>query len=85
LFRRLTGGEPFASLLSATQSEMPGRYQPMRQNRKGFVAETANPSSHPDFRLMLIMSLTAAPSVAHDRVVTTNGASPRQTIQRNYP
>src|SRR5208283_504082 len=81
----LTGGKPLACLLSALQGEMPRRYQPMRQNRKGLAAKTANPSSHPYSCLMLIMSLAEAPSVADDRIVAANGASSRQALQRNYP
>ena len=36
-------------------------------------------------RILAVVALTQAPSVADDRIVTANGTSPRQAIQRNYP
>ena len=35
--------------------------------------------------MLVIMALTEAPSVADDRVVTANGTSPRQELQRDHP
>jgi hypothetical protein len=85
LFDSLAGGELFTRLLTAVQREVPGWDQPLGQNREGLTARTANPSSHPYSLLMLIVSLAQAQSMANDRVVAANGASPRQAFQRNYP
>jgi hypothetical protein len=34
---------------------------------------------------LIIVTLTEPPSVADDRVLTANGTSPRQEIQRDHP
>lgn len=67
------------------QSEVPKWDQALGQNREGLPARTAYPSSHPYSFLLVVVSLAEAPSVANDRIVAANGASPRQALQRNYP
>jgi hypothetical protein len=85
LFEWTTGGKPFTRLLTAMQGEVPRWDQPLGQNGEGLTTRSAYPSSHPYSFLLLIVSLAQAQSVADDRIVAANGASPRQALQRNYP
>ena len=64
---------------------MPGRRQPIGQDGEGFLTRLTDPAPHPDAFVFLIVALTESPSVADDRVVTANGTSPRQEVQRDHP
>ena len=43
-----TGGDALAGLLAATQGERRPRRQPIGQDREGLIARPANPASHPN-------------------------------------
>jgi hypothetical protein len=64
---------------------MSDRRQPIGQDRESFLAWSANPATHADLFVPIIVSLTESPSVADDRVVSANRTLPRQTFQWNYP
>jgi hypothetical protein len=85
LLGRVAGTDPLAGLLSTVQAVVPGRSQPVGQDREGLPARPTNPAPHPDAFLPVIVGLTKALSVADDRVVSASRTSPRQAIQRNYP
>ena len=61
--------DPLTGLLSATQAVMPGRRQPIGQDREGLPARLTDPAPHPDAFVPVIVGLTESPSVADDRVV----------------
>ena len=81
----IAGAEPLTGLLSAAQAVVTGRRQPIRQDGEGFLTRLTDPAPHPDAFVFLIVALTESPSVADDRVVTANGTSPRQEVQRDHP
>jgi hypothetical protein len=85
LLGRITGGDPLAGLVSAAQAVVPGRRQPIGQNREGLPARLTDSAAHPDAFVLVIVALTEPPSVADDRVVAAKGTSPRQEVQRDHP
>ena len=85
LLGRVAGADPLTGLLSTPQAEMPGRRQPIRQDREGLPARLTDSAPHPDAFVPVIVGLTESPSVADDRVVLANRTSPRQAVQRNHP
>jgi hypothetical protein len=64
---------------------MPGRRQPIGQDREGFLTRLTDTAPHPDAFVLVIVALTESPSVADDRVVAANGTTPRQEVQRDHP
>ena len=85
LLGRITGGNPLTRLLSAVQAVVPGRRQPIGQDREGLPARLTDSASYPDAFVPVIVALTEPPSVADDRVVSADRTPPRQEIQRDYP
>jgi hypothetical protein len=64
---------------------VPGRRQLIRQDREGLAARLTDSAPHPDAGAPVIVALTKSPTVADDRVVLANGASPRQKFQGHHP
>ena len=85
LFGRITGADPLAGLPSTLQAVVPGRRQPIGQDREGLTARLTDSAPHPEACVLIIMALTKSPSVADDRIVTTDWTSPRQEIQWDHP
>jgi hypothetical protein len=85
LFGRVTGADPLTGLLSTMQAVVPGRRQPIRQDREGLAARVTDSPPHPDACVPIVVALTESPAVTDDRVVTANGTSPRQQVQRDHP
>jgi hypothetical protein len=85
LLSAVAGCDPLAGLLSAVQAVMPGRREPIGQDREGFLTRLTDSAPRPDAFVLVIVALTESPSMADDRVVAANGTSPRQEVQRNHP
>jgi len=81
----VTGADPLTGLLSAAQAVVPGRRQPVGQDRESLPARPTNPAPHPDAFVPVIVALTESPSMADDSVTSTSRTPPRQSIERNYP
>jgi hypothetical protein len=81
----VTGGDPIAGLLSTVQAVVPGRREPIRQDREGLLARLTDSAPHPDAFALLIVGLTKSPSVADDRIASADWTSPRQQIQGDHP
>ena len=81
----VAAGDPLAGLLSATQGVVPGRSQPIGQDREGLPAPPTDSAAHPNVFLTVIVSRTERSSAANDRVVPANRTSPRQEVQRDHP
>ncbi len=64
---------------------MPRRHQPVRQDSEGFPARSANPTTHPDAVVLVVVRLPESPPVADYRLLPAQRAQPRQEIQWNYP
>jgi hypothetical protein len=84
-FRRLSGSNPLTGPLSTTQREGCRRHEPLWQEREGFMTGSADSTPHPNAVAQVIVSLPESSPVADDRFLTANRASPRQTVQRDYP
>lgn len=85
LLSSVTGDDPFAGLLPARHAEMSPRRQPVRQDREGLPARSANPAPHPDAIVLVVVGLAEPPAVTNDRAVPAERAQPRQEMQRHYP
>ena len=85
LLNRITCGDVLTGLLSAAQAVVPGRRQPIGQDREGLPARPTDCAPHPDACALVIVSLTEPPAVADDRVVSASGTSPRQEVQGDHP
>jgi hypothetical protein len=85
LLKGITGGDLFAGLLSTLQAVVPGRREPIGQDREGLAARLTDSPPHPDACVPVVVALTESPAVADDRVVTANGTTPRQQVQRDHP
>ena len=85
LLGRFAGGDPLTGLLPAVQAVVPGRRQPIGQDREGLPARPADSASHPDAFVLVIVAWRESPSVADDRVVAANGTSPRQESPAESP
>ena len=85
LLGRITHGDSLAGLLSAPQAVVPGRCQPIRQDREGFPARLTDSSPHPNAFALVIVTLAQSASVADNRVVPADWAAPRQAIQGDHP
>jgi len=85
LLSSITSGEVITRLLPTVQGERRRWRQPIGQDREALPARLADPAPHPDGFVLIIVALTPSPPVADDRVVTANGASPREKVQRDHP
>ena len=85
LFGGLAGGDPLTGLLSAMEGVVPGRRQPIGQDREGLPARLTDSAPHPNAFLPVIVGWTEPSSMADDRVVPANWTSPRQQVQRDHP
>ena len=85
LFGGLAGRDLLTGLLSATEGIVPGRRQPIGQDREGLPARLAESAPHPNALALVVMTLTQTQSMTDNSVVNTDGASPRKEIQRNHP
>jgi hypothetical protein len=85
LLNRVTGTDPLTGELSTPQTVLPGRRQLIWQDREGLAARLTDSAPNPDACVPVIVALTKSPTVADNRVVLADGASPRQEIQRDYP
>jgi len=84
LLHASTGGDVLAGLLPATQSKRRRRHQPIGQDRKGLIARSTNPASHPNAFVAVIMGLAEPLSMADDRVVSANRTSPREEFHGDH-
>ena len=64
---------------------MPGRCQPVGQNREGLLARPTDSAPRPEGSAPIIVALTESSSVADDRVVAADRTSPWQKGQRDHP
>ena len=85
LLSSITSGEVLTCLLPTVQGERRRWRQPIGQDREALPARLADPASHPDGFVLVVVVLTQSPPVADDRVITANRASPRETVQRDHP
>ena len=85
LLGSLTGGNAVTGLLPAAQAVVPGRREPVRQDREGLPARQADAASHPDALAPIIVTLAEPPAMADDGVVAAHGAAPRQAVQGDHP
>jgi hypothetical protein len=81
----MTGGDPLTSLLSAVQSELGRRNEPLSQNREGLVAQPANPTPYPDLCVTVVVCLPKPTSVTDNRVTSAKRTPPWQKAQRDHP
>ena len=85
LLNGITGGDALTGLFPATQREGRRRREPIRQNRKGLPARTADSAAHPGAFVPVIVGLAEPSSMPDDRVALANRASPREKVQRDHP
>jgi hypothetical protein len=85
LLGRITGGDPFAGLLSAVKAVVGRWRQPIGQNREGLPARFTDSTAHPNRIASVVVALTESASVADDRIVLADWTSPRQAVQWNHP
>ena len=85
LFQRIAGRDPLTRLLATAQRVVCRRSQPVGQDRERLPARSTQTASHPNSSTAIIVGWTKSPSVADDRVLSTQWALPRQAVQRNYP
>ena len=85
LLGRMTGGDPLTSLLSAVQSELGRRNEPVSQNGEGLVAQPANPAPYPDLCVTVVVCLPKPTSVTDNRVTSAKRTPPWQKVQRDHP
>jgi hypothetical protein len=85
LLGSITGRDVLTGLLSAVKSVVAVWRQPIGQDGEGFPARLTDSTPHPDAFVLVIVALTQSPSVADDRVITANGTSSRQQVQRDHP
>ena len=79
----VTDGDPLAGLFAAMQAIVRNRlFQPIGQDREGFLARPANPAPHPNIFVSIIVCLSKPSSVADDRVVLASWASPWKKSQQ---
>jgi hypothetical protein len=81
----LARGDAFAGLLSATQTEMPRRRQPIGQNREGLPARMTDSASHPNAVVLVVVRMAEPPSMADHCVIPANRTFPRQEVQWDHP
>jgi hypothetical protein len=85
LLGRITGGHVLTSLLPAMQGEGGRRRQPIWQNRESLPARLTDSAPYPDAFVLVVVGVAEPPSVADDRVITADGTSTRQEVQRGHP
>jgi len=83
LLGRITGADPLAGLPSTMHAEMPGRRQPVGQNREGLVARPTHSAPRPEGSALIVVTLAKSLSVADDGVVAADRTTPRQKGQRD--
>jgi hypothetical protein len=62
---------------------MPGRRQPVGQNREGLLARPTHSAPRPEGSALIVVALAKSLSVADDRVVAADRTTPRQKDQRD--
>jgi hypothetical protein len=77
LLGRLSSGDSFTGLLSATQAVMAEWHQPVRQDCESRVASLANPASNPDPFVAVVVGIPQPSAVANNRGVSTHWTPPR--------
>jgi hypothetical protein len=85
LLNGIACGDAFASLLAATQGEMPSRRQPLGQDRKRLAAWMTDSAPHHYAFMLVVVGLAESPSMADDRVVPADRTLPRQHAQWDHP
>jgi hypothetical protein len=78
-------GDPLTRFLSAAQSVVSRRCEPLGQDREGLSAQLTDSTSHPNRFVVIVVALAESPSVADDRVLPADGTLPRQEGQRDHP
>jgi len=81
----ITCGDTFAGLPAATQAEMPGRRQPIGQNREGLPAGMTDSAPCPNAFVSVIVGQAEPSSMADDRVVPANRTLPWKEVQWDHP
>jgi hypothetical protein len=84
LLNGIACGDEFASLLAATQGEMPSRCQPLGQDRKHLAVWMTDSAPHQHAFMLVFVALAESPSMADDRVVPADRALPRQQAQWDH-
>jgi hypothetical protein len=74
----ITNGDVLTCLLPAVKAVVAGWHQPIGQDGKGLPARLTDSAPYPDALVLVIVSMAEPSSVANDRVILANGASPRQ-------
>ena len=85
LLHRIAAGDARTGLLSATQAEMPRRYQPIRQDCEGLPAWMTDCAPRPNAFVSVVVGLAESLSMADDREIPANGTAPRQKVQWDHP
>ena len=85
LLYRIARDDAFAGLLAATQTEMPGRREPIGQNREGLPAWRTDPAPRPNAFVLVVVGQAEPPSMADDREALANRTLPRQEVQWDHP
>ena len=85
LLGSITGGDALTGLLPAAKAVVTGWRQPIGQGSEGLSARSTDSTPHPDAFVLVVVRITEPSSVANDRVLPADGASPRQEAQRNHP
>jgi hypothetical protein len=85
LLNGFPSGDPLAGLLPAVQRVVPGRRDPIGQDRESFLAWQADSAPHPDRFALIVVALAESPSVTDNRVLPADGTLPRQEGQWNHP
>ena len=68
-------GDPLAGFLPAVQGVVPGRRDPIGQDREGFLAWQADSASHPHRFALTVVALAEPPSVTGDRILPADIAA----------
>jgi hypothetical protein len=78
-------GDTFTGLLAATQAEMPGRRQPIGQDRKRLPTWLTDSAACPNAFVPVVVGPAETSSMANNRVVPATWTSPRQEVQWDHP
>ena len=85
LLQRFADTDPLTCLLPTTQRVGSARNQPVGQDCEGRTARSTDSTSHPNPLALLIVGGSKPPSMADDRLLSTQRALPWYGSQRNYP
>src|SRR5436305_9833993 len=85
LLNGFAGGNPLTRLVSAAQSVLPRRCEPLGQDRKGLPALLTDSTPHPDRFTLIVMALAESPFVTDDRGLPADGTLPRHASHLVYP